>query len=698
MTYIESKDYRSSKVEELAGHFNIGKGEMKEFKKVLSEMEKEGLVLKNNKDKYRPFNSEYLVIGTLEGNEKGFGFLVPRDKEKEDIFIPAEGVNGAMHGDVVIGNIVKKSEGDRRSEGEVIKILERANKFVVGTYEDNPNFGFLIPDDHRIAFDIFIPKDLKGRAKDRQKVVVEITTWPEQRRNPEGKVVDVLGYLNEKGTDILSIVKQFQLPEKFSKEVLREAESIEETISEDELTHRRDLRDLKAFTIDGADAKDFDDAISIQALSNGNFQLGVHIADVAHYVRPNTELDKEAYKRGTSVYLIDRVIPMLPEKLSNGICSLKPNEDRLTLSVLMEINEKGKVVDHEIVESIISSKQRLIYDDVSDFLENEDDRAKAILKDLLTELKQMEQLMQTLMKKRHSRGSIDFDFPETFIELDDDGIPIDVRKAERRIANRMIEEFMLVTNETVAERFFWAETPFLYRIHEEPNPEKLQQFGSFIHNFDYSLKGSEIHPKQLQQLIEEIHGKKEELVISTLLLRSLKKAKYSEVKDIHFGLAAEYYAHFTSPIRRYPDLMIHKIIKDAINGRLSPNKSKAYEDILPEVAEHTSMTERRAEEAEREVDDLKMAQFMSSKIGEQYQGIISSVTSFGLFVQLENTIEGLVHFNNMEDDYYIFDEENYYIIGERTHNIYRLGDTVKIEVTGADIGKKNIDFKLIHDD
>lgn len=698
MEYIESKDYRSSKVEELAAYFSINKREIKEFKKVLNDMEKEGIILKNNKDKYRPFNSEYLVVGSIEGNEKGFGFLVPKDKEKDDIFIPAEDMNGAMHGDKVIVNIVKKEEGDKRSEGEVMRILERTNKYIVGTFEDNINFGFLIPDEHKIAYDIFIPKDLKSGAKDRQKVVVEITTWPEQRRNPEGKVVDVLGYPNEKGADILSIIKQFQLPEEFLKEVLRETDSIEESISQEELEGRVDLRDLKTFTIDGADAKDFDDAVSIEALSNGNFKLGVHIADVSHYVRPNTELDKEAYKRGASVYLIDRVIPMLPEKLSNGICSLKPNEDRLTLSVIMEIDDKGKVVDHEIVESIISSKQRLIYDDVSDFLENEDERAKAILSNLLTELKQMEQLMETLMKKRHSRGSIDFDFAETFIELDENGFPIDVRKAERRIANRMIEEFMLVTNETVAERFFWADTPFLYRIHEEPNPEKLQQFGEFIHNFDYSLKGSEIHPKQLQQLIEEIKGKKEELVISTLLLRSLRKAKYSEVKDIHFGLAAEHYSHFTAPIRRYPDLMIHKIIKDSINGKLTSNKEKAYEDILPDVAEHTSMAERRAEEAEREVADLKMAQYMSGKIGEQYEGIISSVTSFGLFVQLENTIEGLVHFNNMDDDYYIFDEENYYIIGERTHKTYRLGDIVKIEVIGADIGKKNIDFKLVHDD
>ena len=695
--FMEENNYKPMIKEELAVNFDIGMGDAKEFYKVLDALEKEGVLIRNNKDKYGLIKSDYLVVGRLQGHEKGFGFVIPNDKTKtkDDIFIPAENMNSAMNGDTVVANLLKRQEAGRRQEGEIVRILERANTVVIGTFEDNGNFGFLIPDDHKISFDIFIPKAQTGEAKDKQKVVVEITRWPELRRNPEGKVIEVLGYLTDKGTDILSIIRQFNLPEEFPPKVQELALAVPEKHSERDLEGRTDLRELVTFTIDGADAKDFDDAVSIEALANGNMKLGVHIADVAHYVKQNSVIDKEAYERGNSVYLIDRVIPMLPRELSNGICSLNPNVDRLTLSVFMEIDKTGNVVDHQIMESVIKSKQRLIYDDVSDFLENDDEKAKEKLRNILTEIKQMEELMHILNDKRERRGSIDFDFPETFIELDEMGIPIDVRRAERRIANRLIEEFMLVCNETVAEQFHWAEVPFLYRIHEEPNPEKLADFGKFIHNFGYELKGKEIHPKELQLLTNAIKGKKEEPVISRLLLRSMRKAIYSARSDIHFGLAAEYYSHFTSPIRRYPDLVIHRIIKDYINGKLSEQKQSQLEKVMPEIAEHTSMTERRAEEAEREVDDLKKAQYMADKIGEEYDGIVSSVTNFGLFVQLENTIEGLIHFSNMDDDYYRFDEENYYIIGERTNKTYRLGDEVRIEVIGADIGKRNIDFRLI---
>lgn len=693
--FMETKEYKPMLKEELAIEFGIEKGDTKEFYKVLEGLEKEGVLIRNNKDKYGLIKSDYLVVGTLQGNERGFGFVLPKDKTREDIFIPAENLNSAMHGDTVVANLLKRQEEGRRQEGEIVRILERANITVIGTFEDNGNFGFLVPDEHKISYDIFIPKAHTLGAKDKQKVVVEVTRWPELRRNPEGKVVEVLGYLSDKGTDILSIIRQFKLPEDFPPKVLQIAEMFEDHLTERDYVGREDLRGLTTFTIDGKDAKDFDDAVSIEILPNGNYNLGVHIADVAHYVRQNAALDKEAYMRGNSVYLIDRVIPMLPRELSNGICSLNPNVDRLTLTVFMEIDKKGTVVDHRITESVINSKQRLIYDDVSDFLENDDERAKEKLKNLLVDLTHMHELMKILNEKRDRRGSIDFDFPETFIELDEKGNPVDVRKAERRTANRLIEEFMLVTNETVAEEFHWAEIPFLYRIHEEPSGEKLQDFAKFIHNFGYALKGKEIHPKELQLLTKEIKGKKEEMVISTLLLRSLRKAIYSAESDIHFGLAAQYYSHFTSPIRRYPDLVIHRIIKDYLKGKLTIDKIAKLEKSLPEIAEHTSMTERRAEEAEREVDDLKKAQYMAGKIGEEFEGIISSVTNFGLFVQLDNTIEGLVHFNNMDDDYYRFDEENYYIIGERTNRIYRLGDQVRIEVIGADVGKRNIDFKLV---
>lgn len=694
--FMEEKKYKPMLKEELAVQFDIERRDLESFYKILEGLEREGIVIKAKNDKYGLIDNDYLVAGILEGNERGFGFVIPNDKIREDIFIPAENMNGAMHGDRVIANITRRQETDRREEGEIIRILERNNKIIVGTFEDNRNFGFVVPDDHKIGYDIFIPKAKTRNAKTNQKVVVEITTWPEPRRNPEGKVIEVLGYLHEKGTDILSIIRQFNLPEEFPNKVQEAAKNIEQEVDPKEAKRRVDLRHLNTFTIDGIDAKDIDDAVSIEMKDNGNYYLGVHIADVAHYVREKSTLDKEALQRGNSVYLIDRVIPMLPKELSNGICSLNPNVDRLSLSVFMEIDKKGKVVDHEIVEGLINSKQRLVYDDVSDFLENDDEVAKEKLSKVADDLKLMEELCHILYEKRERRGSIDFDFPEAKIILDEKGVPIEIRKEERRIANRLIEEFMLVCNETVAERFFWSQTPFLYRIHEEPSAEKIATFSKLIHNFGYTLKGQqEVHPKELQLLTKEIRGKKEETLISTLMLRSLKKAIYSNEPGIHFGLAAQYYSHFTAPIRRYPDLVIHRIIKAYLNGKLSDQVQGKLEANLPEIAEHTSMTERRAEEAEREVEDMKKAQYMTKHIGEEFEGIVSSLTNFGMFVQLENTIEGLVHFNNMLDDYYHFDEEKYYIIGERTNKIYRLGDMVKIRVIDADVMRRNIDFELL---
>ncbi len=690
---MQEKKYKPMIKEELAVQFDIPRSDLPSFYKVLEAMEKEGAIIKAKNDRYGLIDNEYLVAGTLQGNERGFGFLIPNDRTRNDIFIPAENLNGAMNGDKVIANITNRGEAGKKEEGEIIRILERANKTIVGTFEDKKNFGFVVPDDHKIGYDIFIPKAQTMNARTNQKVVIEITTWPEPRRNPEGKVVEVLGYIDEKGTDILSIIRQFNLPEDFPDRVQEYAKNIEQEVDLEELKGRVDLRHINTFTIDGFDAKDLDDAVSIEKKENGNYYLGVHIADVAHYVKERSPLDKEALNRGNSVYLIDRVIPMLPKELSNGICSLNPNVDRFTLSVFMEIDKKGKVVDHEIVEGVITSKQRLVYDDVSNFLENDDEDAKAKLSNVLEDLKLMEELCYILYGKREARGSIDFEFPETKIILDDKGVPIEIRKEDRRIANRIIEEFMLVCNETVAERFFWAEVPFLYRIHEEPSEEKIASFNKIIHNFGYRLKGqNEVHPKELQLLTKEIKGKTEETLINTLMLRSLKKAKYSSEPDIHFGLASKYYSHFTAPIRRYPDLIIHRIIKAYINGKINQG---SLERKLPEIADHTSMTERRAEEAEREVEDMKKSQYMTQHIGEEYEGIISSLTNFGMFVQLENTIEGLVHFNNMLDDYYHFDEEKYYIIGERTNRLYKLGDIVKIRVLDADVARRNIDFELI---
>ena len=691
--FMKQPKYKPMLKEELAVAFKIDRKDQREFFKSLESMEKEGIILKARNERYGLLNNEYMALGVLEGNEKGFGFVISKDRPGEDVFISAENMNGAMHGDKVVVNILKRREASRKQEGEIIRILERANETVIGTYEGNGNFGFVIPDNHKLSYDIFIPKAGSMNAKDGHKVIVELTRWPEPRRNPEGSVVEVLGYPWEKGTDILSIVRMFNLPSVFPEDVIKEAQAVPMRIPEDEISRRRDLRQLKLFTIDGADAKDLDDAVSIESLDNGGYRLGVHIADVSHYVKDGSPLDKEALKRGNSVYLLDRVIPMLPHELSNGICSLNPNEDRLAMSVIMDIDKKGKVYAHEIFESVINSKARLIYDDVSDLLEGKTS-TEGKLKEVAEELFIMKELMDILRARRERRGSIDFDFPESYIELDENGKPIDVRKLERRVANRLIEEFMLVCNETVAERFFWAQIPFLYRIHEDPNPEKVADFLRFIHNFGYSIRGKELHPKDFQRLTDEIKGRREEPVISTLLLRTMQKAVYSSEPGKHFGLAAQYYSHFTSPIRRYPDLQIHRIIKETLRGSLSHRRMEHLEGRLPEVADHTSMTERRAEEAEREVDDLKKAQYMAERIGEEYDGIVSSVTSFGMFVQLENTIEGLVHFSNMEDDFYFFDEENYTIVGERTKRTYRLGDEVRIKVIGADIGKKNIDFAI----
>lgn len=693
--FMEKKIYKPMLKEELAIQFGLEGKEIGVFYKVLEDMEREGIIIKTRNERYGLIEKMNLIVGKIEGNERGFGFLIPDDKTKEDVYIPAEDMNGALHGDKVVVRITSRYLPGKKEEGEVIRILERANETIVGTFESSKNFGFVIPDDTRIAYDVFVSKTDFNGAKTNQKVVVEITRWPEKRRNPEGKIVEILGYVGEKGTDILSIIKQYKLPEEFPSKVQNQASSIEQAVPEEEIEKRVDLRKLNTFTIDGADAKDLDDAVSIEKLSNGNYRLGVHIADVSHYVRERSPIDKEAYKRGNSVYLVDRVIPMLPKELSNGICSLNPNEDRLTLSVFMEIDRSGSVVDYEIVEGVIRSKARLIYDDVSDYLEKDDREALKKLEEVSEDLKMMEELAHILHEKREKRGSIDFDFPEAKIILDEDGIPIDIIKEDRRIANRMIEEFMLVCNETIAEHFYWTDIPFLYRIHEEPDMEKIEEFNKFIYNFGYVIKGSkEVHPKELQLLTKEVKGKKEETLINTLLLRSLKKAKYSSEKDVHFGLAAKYYCHFTAPIRRYPDLQIHRIIKSYINGKLNTNEQDRLHILLPKVADHTSTTERTAEEAEREVEDLKMAEYMSTRIGNVYEGIISSLTHFGMYVQLDNTIEGLVHFSNMIDDYYYFDEDKYYIIGEHTNKIYRLGDAVEIIVINTDLVKRTIDFKL----
>ena len=695
LEFMRETAYNPKLADELIEVFKIPKTEKNAFYNLLDEMEAEGLIFKTKKSRYGVPEKMNLVVGKLQGNQRGYGFVLPDEDDVPDVHISAENMSGAMNNDRVVAKILKKDDVQKSGEGQIIKILERANKKIVGVYENSEHFGFLVPDDRRISQDVFIPKAEANKAQTGQKVVAEIIKWPEARRNPEGRIVEILGYKDEPGIDILSVIRKHGLPEEFPEEVEMAAENIPDEVAEKDYEGRRDLRDKNIVTIDGDDAKDLDDAVSIERLPKGGYRLGVHIADVSHYVRENDVIDKEAQNRGTSVYLIDRVIPMLPKKLSNGVCSLNPKVDRLTLSVVMDIDNKGKVINYEIFKSVIRTKERMTYKDVTAILKGKDEELKERYGYLYDDFKLMEELCNILRNKRMERGSIDFDMQECKIILDDRGKPIDIRPFDREISNMIIEEFMLVTNETVAEHMYWTNLPFVYRIHEDPDIEKLQAFNEFISNFGYHIKGiNEIHPKALQDIVEKVEGKKEEAIINNLMLRSLKKAKYSPECTGHFGLAAKYYTHFTSPIRRYPDLTIHRIISEYLAGTITEKREKKLTGFVKYASKLSSETEVTAQEAEREVDDIKKAEYMKDRIGEVYTGIISSVTPFGLFVELENTIEGLIHVSNLVDDYYYYDEKHHSFIGETTRRIFKLGDQVKIRVAKVNIIEGSIDFVL----
>lgn len=682
---------------DIAIDFEINKSDYKMFFDILEKMEEQGLLIKTKKKKYGLPEVFGMVTGKVQSTLKGFAFLIPDDRNTKDVFIPASELEGAMNDDRVMVKLTVKAEGSKRPEGTVIKILERANAEVVGTFEQSKDFGFVLPDHKKINMDIYVPGALSSGAQTGDKVVVKITKWPKGRRNPEGKIIEVLGHKGDPGTDILSVIRKYQLPEDFPRKVLAEADNVPQEVEEEEIKRRRDLRDLTIVTIDGADAKDLDDAISIERMENGNFKLGVHIADVTHYVKEGSALDKEALKRATSVYLVDRVIPMLPRRLSNGICSLNPRVNRLTMTCMMEIDMNGSVVDHEIFESVIKTNERMIYTDVSDILDGVDRPELQKYEYLFEFFKHMEELAKILRKRRERRGAIDFNFPEAKIKVDENGKPIDIVKAERRIANRIIEEFMLAANETVAEHMHWMELPFVYRIHEMPDEEKIIAFNKFIHNFGFFVKGAqgEIHPKAVQNLLEKVEGKPEEHIISKMMLRSLKQAKYSPANEGHFGLAADYYCHFTSPIRRYPDLQIHRIIREMTQNKLHPKRVDQLEQIVLYASEQSSEQERIAEKAERETDDIKMCEYMLDYVGEEFEGMVSSVTSFGVFIELENTIEGLTRMNLLDDDYYYYDEENLQLVGERSGNTYRIGDKVLVRVERVNVDLREIDFYIV---
>ncbi|OCS87165.1 ribonuclease R [Caryophanon tenue] len=700
LAVMNEEDFQASTVNELEELLQLEDAtEFKELVKTLVRMEAQGHIVRSRSNRYGLPKQMNFLRGKFIGHQKGFGFVAPEEQGMDDIFIPPTETNGAMNGDIVLVRVQKETSGDRR-EGSVTKIVERGQSTLVGTFEANRGFGFVVPDDKKLSMDIFIAKEHTLGAIEGHKVVVEITQWPEDNKSATGMVTQILGHRNDPGVDILSIIYKHGIPPEFPQEVVDAAAEVPEEISEADLVGRRDLRNETIVTIDGADAKDLDDAVTVTKNDDGTYKLGVHIADVSYYVTENSILDNEAYERATSVYLADRVIPMIPHRLSNGICSLNPQVDRLVLSCEMIIDEAGQVVSHEIFQSVINTTERMTYTDVYHILENRDEHPELVerYEPLIPLFERMAELAQILRNRRMTRGAIDFDFKESKVLVDEDGWPSEIVLRERTVAERLIEEFMLVANETVAEHFHWMNVPFIYRIHEDPKPEKLQRFFEFVTNFGLIIKGSgaSVHPKALQDIIKKIEGMPEEPVISTMLLRSLQQAKYSPDSLGHFGLSADFYTHFTSPIRRYPDLIVHRLIRTyLVNGDTSSATIEKWDAVMDEIADHTSKRERRAVDAERDVDALKKAQFMVDKVGEHFNGIVSSVTNFGMFIELENTIEGLVHMREMTDDYYRFDERSMSLIGERHRRQFRIGDEVEIEVTAVNLDESSIDFHVV---
>lgn len=659
-----------------------------ELEKILSELSENGDIVLTSKKKYASPRKLGYACGKFSANERGFGFVIHDDG---DIFIPPDKTDSAMNGDTVMVQVSSSSKSSMHREGKIIRILKRNSSKIVGTFHASRNFGFVIPDERKTGFDIFIPKAHTAKAKNGQKVVAEIIKWPQNGKKPEGRICEILGYPGDKGVDLLSIVRHYNLHNEFDEKVLKQCEKISESISEADTKYREDFRSHNIITIDGVDSRDFDDAVCLTK-NGGIYTLEVHIADVAHYVTENSPLDKEAFHRGTSVYFPGMVVPMLPEKLSNGICSLNPHEDRLTLSVIMDINQKGEILEHLITEGVICSKERMTYDDVTAIIEG-DKPLKEKYGHIYDELMLMCELAKILRNRRMSAGSIDFDFPETKIEVDKNGKAVDVYKYESGISNKIIEEFMLAANKTIAEEFFWADIPFVYRVHEKPSNEKIAAFNEFAKNFGCKLgKNHEPHPGEFASLLNKFKGTKEELLFSKMMLRSLMKAKYSENCDGHFGLAFKYYCHFTSPIRRYPDLVIHRIIKEFINYGVSEKRYSFLKRLAAESAKRSSETELVAMDAERDADDMKKAEYMKAHIGECFEAIVSSVTSFGFFAELENGIEGLVRLADLKDDYYIFNERDLSLTGERTHKTYRIGDPVEIIVAASNPMTRQIDF------
>lgn len=708
------KEYQPMRAKELAVLLQIPAGKREELHKILDMLLEEGKISINKRGRYEAIRNSNVkreketgkkqikterkkgqyYTGTFISHPRGFGFLEIPEAE-EDIFIPEEGIGTALHGDTVQIIVKKDGKDGKRCEGEVVKVLERGTREVVGTYQQCDGLGFVVTDNQRFLKDVFIPAGKSLTAEDGDKVLAEIKDHGNKRRSPEGKIIEILGKPGECGVDVLCVAKSYELPMEFPEKVLKQADRIKETLNEGDFYGREDLRDVVMVTIDGEDAKDLDDAVSLTK-DEEFYHLGVHIADVSNYVQYNSALDKEALKRGTSVYLADRVIPMLPKKLSNGICSLNAGEDRLALSCLMDIDKKGRVVSHRIVESVIHVKERMSYTDVKKILLQEDEELAKRYEELLPMFFQMKELSELLRNRRKKRGAIDFDFPESKLVLDENGKVVDIYPYEQNVATRLIEDFMLAANETVAEEYCMLGLPFVYRTHETPDMEKMEVVLEMVHQAGIKVKkGKEtISPKEVQKILKELEGMECEPFFARLILRSMKQAKYTVEDTGHFGLAAKYYCHFTSPIRRYPDLQIHRIIKETLRGKMTEAKIQHYKGILEEVARQSSAMERRAEEVERETIKMKKAEYMKQHIGEAFEGTVSGVTEWGFYVELDNTVEGLVHVNSLTDDYYTFDKDRYCLVGDMTGRAYRMGQRVKVWVENADENTKTVDFKI----
>ena len=692
---IRDKDYAPMKAKEIAMIMRVPKSEYNELLRILGKLEMELKIKKNRKNQYRPVDEIY-YDGIYRKNQKGFGFVKIEDQEDE-IYIAKENSLNALNGDRVLVKIEEEKNKLKKAEGKVVKILKHEKDTIVGRFEYNKNFGFVVPDDKNFGTDIFISKKNCGKARNNHKVLVKIIKYPEKGKKAEGKVLEVLGNVNEAGVDMLSLIKEYKLPSTFPEPVVEEAKKCGNKINEKDINGRRDLRKETIFTIDGEDAKDLDDAVKVQKLENGNYKLDVHIADVSNYVKPNSLLDQEALIRGTSIYMLGRVIPMLPRELSNGICSLNAGEDRFTLSCTMEINDKGDVISSDIYKAVINVTERMTYTDVQKILDESDEKVLNKYKNYINDFKLMEELALILKNKRLEKGYLNLDIPESKIELDIDGRVTNIKKYETTFANEIIEQFMLTANETIAERFFWLNAPFIYRVHEEPDYEKVQELNKFLFNFGLKIKANKdnIYPKEFAKILEEVKGKDEEKVVSNLVLRTLKVAKYEAENKGHFGIASKYYCHFTSPIRRYPDLFIHRVISKYLeeNYDVDDKFIEEYGKQAEERAKQSSERESIATKVERESEDIKKAEFMENKVGEEYEGIISSVTSFGIFVELENTVEGLIRFEDLGDEYFIYDEERKRLIGEHTKVVYKIGDKIRIRVKDANKLLRTVDFE-----